>query len=228
MEILGKKRKFKKFTSPIRTALRYDSSPVFFGETLDRTISIYLRYFGLFIIPYELNEDLRFLIFTFCIQRKKEVVDQPSENRYSYSSIDSFYRKKKSSNNLLKTATARTAEGVEAAVVTARHAGPEPGQCRCACVSSTNLLKIGTRKAACCSITENSPFFSVELLKADNLHLRSQKHDQHGRNPYCTRIQRSPAMPVKSQHAAHPVVSSEKKKSVPVRLVALYSWQGQH
>ena len=91
---------------------------------------------------------------------KKEVVDQPPENRYSDSSIDSFCRKKKSSNNLLKIATTRTAEGVEAAIVSAaRHTGPEPGQCRWACVSSINLLKIGTRTAGCCSITDRSPFF---------------------------------------------------------------------
>ena len=32
---------------------------------------------------------------------------------------------------------------VPAAVTAARHMGPEPDQCRCACVSSINLLKIG-------------------------------------------------------------------------------------
>ena len=30
-----------------------------------------------------------------------------------------------------------------AVVIATRHMGPEPGQCRCACVSSINLLKIG-------------------------------------------------------------------------------------
>ena len=50
----------------IRTA--YSSSlvivlPFFSGCALDRTISIYIRYCGLFIIPYELNENLRCLIF---------------------------------------------------------------------------------------------------------------------------------------------------------------------
>ena len=32
---------------------------------------------------------------------------------------------------------------VAAVVAAARHIGPEPGQCRCACVSSINLPKIG-------------------------------------------------------------------------------------
>ena len=56
---------------------------------------MYLRCCGLFIIPYELNEHLLCVIFTFCIQRKKQVVDQPPGHRYSYSSIDTFDRKKK-------------------------------------------------------------------------------------------------------------------------------------
>ena len=42
------------------------------------------------------------------------------------------------------TAQQKQKEVYVAAVVTAaRHMGPEPGQCRCACVSSINLLKIG-------------------------------------------------------------------------------------
>ena len=45
----------------------------------------------------------------------------------------------------LESAAAQQKQKVYVAAVaaTARHMGLEPGQCRCACVSSINLLKIG-------------------------------------------------------------------------------------
>ena len=69
------------------------------------------------------------------------------------------------------------------------------------------------------------PFISVELSKAHNLHFRSRKHDQHGRNPYCsTRISRRPAIPAcQITTCRTPSRVFREKKSVPVRLVVLYS-----
>ena len=102
---------------------------------------------------------------------------------------------------LESSSSAAVEEGVTAVATEARHTRPDPGQCRCACESSINFLTIDTRTAAAYTVLT---CFSFELLKGRSASPITKTHNQHWRNPYCcTRIPRSPAMPVKSHVAAY-------------------------